>query len=262
MSIQQLNVLLGEYAGLNPDATPGVTERAVQNILEQKPGIDVEQYYQLVQRSNEEMELLLDQIVVPETWFFRYPDAFTLLQNWVLSTWLPNRRQSRLKILSVPCSTGEEPYSVAIALQEAGLPIDRFTIVAADISTRALKQAKAAVYNRHSFREPDSGIRGKYFSVQSDAFHLSETVRSTVKFHRWNVQHAPPIEITGPYDVIFCRNLFIYLHRAAQKNLMTKLSSLLSNQGLLFAGHAEAGYLLSPAFKPLPPLKAFVHCKL
>lgn len=258
-SFPEIESYLSEYAGLNPGAMPGIIGRAVERILVEKQLEDPSEYLQIMRCSPKEFDSLLEQVLVPETWFFRYPEAYRYLQRHVASRLDPN--PYKFRILSVPCSTGEEPYSIAISLTEAGLRPTQFLIDAADISHTALQKARKGEYTGNSFRGTDLTYRNSYFDARSDHFQLQPRILELVKFFSWNVLQPAPPQLKSNYDVIFCRNLFIYLHRQAQRKMIATLKQLLKADGLLFTGHAEAGPFLSPAFRPLIPMKAFVHCK-
>jgi chemotaxis protein methyltransferase WspC len=263
-SFPEIEHYLSEYVGLNPSAIPGIVGRAVERMLTQKKLDDAEEYLQLMKSSQREFDDLLEQVLVPETWFFRYPEAYQYLQRWALTRLQEQSsvRPLQLKILSVPCSTGEEPYSIAIALLEAGLRSEQFRIDAADISHTALEKAKTGHYSQNSFRGTGQHYRQRHFTKESGNYQLNENILKLVRFFLWNVLEPPPSQIKSSYDIIFCRNLFIYFHPTAQKKMIATLTQLVDSRGLLFAGHAEAGPLLSPAFRVLAPMKAFVHCKL
>jgi len=153
---------------------------------------------------------------------------------------------SSYNILSLPCSTGEEPYSIAIQLLMTGLPKQRFHIDAADISSQALQHAEAAVYYEHSFRHHDLSFRNKYFDALFDAriqrpyWKLHPHVQQCISFHLANIlQPCPTLKPT--YDIIFCRNLLIYFDEETKTKALRRLSAMLNPNGFLFLGHAGGG---------------------
>jgi chemotaxis protein methyltransferase WspC len=144
-------------------------------------------------------------------------------------------------VLSIPCACGEEPYSIAITLLELGLSPSNFQIDAVDISARHLALAERGIYRAHSFRGSDLSFRQRYFqpSPHAQSFTLDARVRATVRFHRGNLLDPHLLIGQPPYDVIFCRNLLIYLDAAARQRAMAALDRLLDRTGLIFVGHAD-----------------------
>jgi chemotaxis protein methyltransferase WspC len=256
-SYRAIEDFVRETTGINPDATPGMISRTVERILADQKYNDAEELLLDLKASKKHFDSFLEHVLIPETWFFRYPDAYHYLKRWAQHQIL---KRKPLRILSVPCSTGEEPFSIAMALLDAGLLRQQFTIDAADISLNALKKAEAGIYTGNSFRGSDLHYRERYFLEKDAEFQLSPEIHSSVNFFAWNVQEPPPHNLKKHYDVIFCRNLFIYFHSAAQKRMKTLLKDLLNADGLLFTGHAESGLLLAPVFRSLPPARAFVQC--
>ena len=141
-----------------------------------------EDYGKYLQATPAELNELIEAVVVKETWFFRDKEPFTVLARLVLTEWLPAHPATPLRLLSVPCSTGEEPYSMAMALLDAGLPPERFRIDAVDISSRALETAKHAVYRKNSFRGQARGYRERHFQPAADGYLLNQSVRDRVRF--------------------------------------------------------------------------------
>ncbi len=160
-------------------------------------------------------------------------------------------------MLSAPCSTGEEPYSIAIALLEAGLAPERFRIVAADVSRARLEFARAALYAKNSFRERTDHLRSGYFSSEGDRFRLRGEVAAAVDFRQANLRSPAFLEGESPYDAVFCRNLLIYLVPEARQQMLTHLGRLLAADGVLVTGHAEVVFFLQNGYAPVPHPRAF-----
>jgi chemotaxis protein methyltransferase WspC len=147
---------------------------------------------------------------------------------------------SVLRLLSIPCSTGEEPYSIVMALLDAGLATEQIHVDAVDISTQALARAKRATYGSNSFRGEDLTFRERYFQPHVRGSELTQWVRGRVRFHQGNLLSGEFRIAEEPYDIIFCRNLLIYFDRERQEQAMRTLGRLLVDSGLLFVGPAEA----------------------
>src|SRR5688572_2476123 len=215
-------------------------ERAVQERLAACNLVDPRDYWKRVQEAAAELQELIEAVVVPETWFFRGRESLAALARLAREEWL-RRPDGVLSLLSLPCSTGEEPYSMAMALLDVSIPADRFRIDAVDISTRVLTQAGRAVYGRNSFRGHELEFRGRHFEATADGYRLSETVRRQVCFQQGNLFAAGLLPGVERYDVIFCRNVLIYFDRATQDRAIAVLSRLLKPNGVLFVAPAEPG---------------------
>jgi chemotaxis protein methyltransferase WspC len=176
---------------------------------------------------------------VPETWFFRDGAAFAALARRAAErvACAPGRV---IRVLSAPCSTGEEPYSAAMALLDAGLDPASFAIDALDLSARAIEHARAGCYGRNAFRGTQTAFRTRFFTPTADGWLLDEQVRSRVQFRQANLMEA--CADTGVrYDFVFCRNVLIYFDRDAQDRAIRQLASRLADDGMLFVGPAETG---------------------
>jgi chemotaxis protein methyltransferase WspC len=153
-----------------------------------------------------------------------------------------------LHILSLPCATGEEPFSIAMALLDAGFAADGFQIDACEISLRAIAFAEQATYGRNSFRGSELGFRARNFEETASGYRLHDDIRRKVRFAQANVLLDSSFAIGRQYDVIFCRNMLIYFDRRNQQRAVQALARLLAPQGTLFIGASESAPLLSNGF--------------
>jgi chemotaxis protein methyltransferase WspC len=240
MSLAEVACRLRESIGLDPTVIGAdVIHHAVRERMAGLGLSVLEDYAVLLRESDREMQELAEGVVVPETWFFRDQEPFAFLAHYASSEWLPARRPEVLRVISVPCSTGEEPYSIAMTLLGAGLTPSQFHIDAVDVSQRALKVAREAVYGKNSFRGENLGFRDRYFESKGDSFCLRDAVSRTVTFMHGNLLDRLFLSTAEPYHVVFCRNLLIYLAREARARILGALNRLLARPGLLFVGHAE-----------------------
>jgi chemotaxis protein methyltransferase WspC len=241
--------LLKRTMGLDPISIgSSAIARAVQQRITACGVKSAENYLERVRTSADELQELIEAVIVPETWFFRDREAFAALARMAGADWPRANPEGKLRILSLPCSTGEEPYSAAMALLDAGFPAERFTIDAIDISTRALAFARRAIFGKNSFRGDDLEFRARHFTPVGAAWQLSESVRKQVDFRAGNLLDFFLQSGAGSYDVIFCRNLLIYFDRVTQDRAMANLGRLLAPQGWLFVGPSETGPWSSQAF--------------
>jgi len=212
---------------------------------------NVPAYLGILRGSSKEKQNLIDDITISETWFFRDSQPFQLLSEYVVNMWQPAYFGQKLNILSIPCSTGEEPYSIAMALSDAGLSEDSYVIDAVDVNTRVLKIAKNGVYGENSFRSSDTSFRDKYFRVEEGRYKIVEPIKAAVSFYHQNILSPNFMEDRGPYDIVFCRNLLIYFDLKTKCAVLKKIAQLMSPDGLLFLGHAETGRVAPELFESL-----------
>jgi chemotaxis protein methyltransferase WspC len=248
MDTARFEQLLKQTIGLDA-ASIGSTavERAVQERLLACRLADAQTYWERLSGSGTELQELIEAVVVPETWFFRDPASFAALARLVRDEESPRQTPGVLRLLSVPCSTGEEPYSMAMALLDAGFPESALRIDAVDISIRALARAKSAVYGRNSFRGSDLAFRDRHFVATAGGHSPNDAVRRVVHFRHGNLLNGLGVG-TDPYDVIFCRNVLIYFDRATQDRALAELSRLLTPRGWLFVGPSETALLSDHGF--------------
>jgi chemotaxis protein methyltransferase WspC len=242
----KIEALLKDAMGLHAASIGSASvERAVRVRLAAQGAVSVEEYWQKLKSSCTELLELIEVVVVPETWFSRDREAFAELTRIAREEWRPSRPAAVRRLLSVPCSTGEEPYSMAMALLDADFSPDRFVIDAVDISERSLAHARRGVYGRNSFRGADLAFRDRYFHPADDGHRVSDTVRRSVSFRYGNVLADDFPAGEQGYDAIFCRNLLIYFDQAAQDRTIVRLRRMLTDDGVLFVGPAESSALLN-----------------
>jgi chemotaxis protein methyltransferase WspC len=232
-------------------------ERAVHLRMAASGRVTLDRYVEFVRGSEQELQELIETIVVPETWFLRDAQAFALLSRWALESWLPKHALGPLRLLSLPCSTGEEPYSMAMTLLTAGFPAERLSIDAVDISARSLGLARCAVYGKNSFRGRELAFRETYFEVSARGWHLSRSVQSHVRFQQGNLFADDLLAGAQRYDAIFCRNVLIYFDRETQDRTVAVLRRLLALDGLVFVGPSETSLLISHDFVAVKAPLAF-----
>ena len=234
---------------------------AVQERLKACKLEDSRAYWEHVCASETELQELIDAVVVPETWFFRDREAFAALARMAHEDWLRAHPEDVLRLLSLPCSTGEEAYSIAMALLDADFAANRFRVDAVDISARALTRARSAVYGKNSFRGDDLQFRDRHFEATARGHRLSEAVRHQVQFHQGNLFARDLLPGAEFYDVIFCRNLLIYFDRTTQDRAIKVLERLLTAKGVLFVAPSETGLVLSHDFVSAKVPQAFAFRK-
>jgi chemotaxis protein methyltransferase WspC len=207
-------------------------------------------YRRELRGSPAEWQHLVETLVVPETWFFRDPTAFEALIRFARER-LADRPGRPLRLLSLPCSTGEEPYSMAIALLDAGIPPAGFHIDAVDISRRALAHGARAHYGPNSFRGSDAAFRRHHFTAGSGGYQLADDARRQVRFQAGNLCADGLLPDAEAYDVVFCRNLLIYFDASALDRAAGALRRLRAPDGLLVVAASEIAAVADRGLRPL-----------
>jgi len=252
--MEQIEKMLREKMGLDAASIgSGSIQRVIRLRMKGLGLSDATAYRELLVRSRAEWGELVEAVVVTETWFFRDPEAFSV----VVEAARASAAGSTLRVLAIPCSSGEEPYSLAIALREANVPAERVRIDAVDISSRALARANSGVYSKNSFRGKDLGYRERYFRSTKEGFILQPDLRNSVKFIEGNLLDSDFAAAEHNYDFIFCRNLLIYFDRATQQKALEKVDALLAASGILFVGPAEQPLAMEYGFVSANYSKAF-----
>ena len=264
MPFLSIKKLLQQKIGLNASSVGDSSiDRAIRQRLSSNKLDSVKEYYELLLANSAELAELVEEVVVPETWFFRNNTPFDAFQEYITKSVEPKLKDGKkIRILSIPCSSGEEPYSAAIALHRAGLSLEKIQIDAVDISKRALIKAKRAIYGKNSFRGIDDELQNNYFIKGGAGYRLIEEVREVVNFRQGNFLIGALSSEPNYYDAIFCRNLLIYFDRNTQKAALQKLHRALKERGALFVGHAETSQVTRDMFVQLYSARSFGYIKV
>jgi chemotaxis protein methyltransferase CheR len=207
----------------------------------------------------DELVHLIDVVTTNKTDFFREPAHFDYLTEKALPTLMAGNRNGRdLLIWSAGCSTGEEPYTLAIVLSEyaASHPGFRFKVLATDVSNTVLEKAHLGVFSADVVRPVAAELRKKYFlrsrDPDSNRMRVVPELRKLVEFRRLNFKEAD-FGMAEKADVIFCRNVLIYFDRPTQEQILQKLARHLVADGYMFVGHAEALHDMDLPLEPIAP---------
>jgi len=260
MAIKSIAEYLKKITGLNSGSVGmSVVEQAVnKRMLACNINTHLE-YYNILTNSNNELSFLIDQVMIPETWFFRGAETFKYLEAH-LAAKVCNAAFNKIRILAVPCATGEEPYSVAITLAECGYSPGQYVIDAVDIAHESLRLAKEAVFTAHSFRDDNKQIKQRYFRQVEAGFKLDNSITEKVSFSCGNIFELE-VEQENRYDIVFCRNLLIYFDKDTQRKALNIIAKLMVDDGVLFIGHGEAGCILNSQFKRINAPGSFAFSK-
>jgi len=233
---------------------------------------DIAAYWQFLKSSREEEAMLFDLVTTNETSFFRNPAQFELLRARIIPGFelLPAIEKNSIRVLCAGCSTGEEPYSVAMTLLAAlRNPANwRLEIVAGDLSKSCLEIATSGYYDREKLGKIPGGYIERYMERQGEGAVMKAAVRKMVHFEQLNLNDlmtpacAPACEKLGRFDIIFCRNVMIYFSSPCQQLLVDTLHELLLPGGYLFTGDAEPLHIFKHDFRPVENADCLIYQKM
>ena len=213
------------------------------------------EYCDYVENHHEsELSELVNAITTNLTAFFRENHHFEHLAREALPDILArNARTRRLRIWSAGCSTGEEPYSIAMTLLEAAPDLAGWDvrILATDIDSQVLAKAESGVYADDRVKDMDPARLRRWFrqgsGPQAGKVKVGERLQQLIAFRQLNLMQPWPMQ--GPFDIIFCRNVVIYFDKDTQKQLFNRYADILAPQGYLYVGHSESLYKTSERFR-------------
>jgi chemotaxis protein methyltransferase WspC len=248
--VVQFAALLQRTIGLDPAS---IGENAIERAVSDRfaawradsadaASAGIDDFWLAVNGVPEQLQALIEAVVVPETWFFRDAEAFNALVG-LARVRLLDQPFKPVRILSMPCSTGEEAYTIAMAMLDAGIAPERFSIDAIDVSGRALDFARRARYGSNAFRSRALGFRDRFFKPAGEQWRLLPEVSERVRFRQANLLTLDP-QTLEPFDFVFCRNVLIYFGRETQHTAVRVLDGLLASGGTLFVGPAETGLMM------------------
>ncbi|MGC8795675.1 CheR family methyltransferase [Thermodesulfovibrio sp.] len=266
---KQLRDFIYEKTGIYvPDNKKYFLENRLSRILKEKNLRNFEDYLYFLKYSANKHDIgrLFDAVTTNETFFFREPQQFEVFSNDLIPQIIKENGQmgrKDIKIWSAACSTGEEPYTIAmILLEKPELVSIRKEIYASDISESVLMSAKRGMYGSYSVRNVPPQYMAKYFKDSGGIYVLSETVKSMVKFMNINLIEEKEVKQLKGMDVVFCRNVLIYFDDKAKKKAVSLIYDVLRPKGYLFVGTSESLHNITRAFRPVVINKVVVYQKV
>jgi chemotaxis protein methyltransferase CheR len=227
---------------------------------------EFDEYYRLLVNDETEFKELLNLITINETSFFRFPAQFEAMTTRVIPEILEGKPtgSKQFRVWSAGCSTGEEPYTIAMTLLESGIPGQGFRpeVLGTDVSTEALGKAKHAVYAAKSVANLTDDVVGRYFDPVKGGLKVDRRVREVVDFQYHNLIKEPyPLVLMGNWDIIFCRNVTIYFRLDSTRRVVQNFFDSLNPGGYLFIGHSETLASISDQFEPVHTNEVFLYRK-
>lgn len=263
-AFERLRTLLAQRAGLVFDDSRRTSlSYAVADRMKAAGAPSLDAYLASVEQPRSaEAQALLDDVTIPETYFFRNAPQFRALRQLVIPELVRHAAANghRIRVWSAGCSTGEEAYSVAILLREI-LPTGPWDVqvVGTDISTRALAAARAGRYGARSLGPADAAMRKRWFTPVDGEFVVRPEIKTLVDFRHHNLVTEPALLGDGQVDLVLCRNVTIYFARDTTRALMKRLHGCLRDGGYLFLGHSETLWQISEDFRLVALGEAFVY---
>ena len=203
-------------------------------------------------KGGDELQELMNAITVNETYFYRENNQFDILVNHILPELHRNLPASRpIRILSSPCSTGEEPYSIVLHILEEGKIIEQrdIEIIGIDIDSTVIEKAKKAEYSERSVHAVPKNVLAKWFNKKNIGYKLIDDLLGSVNFKVANVFDKTQMRKLGKFDVIFSRNMLIYFDDASRKEVAMTYYDMLNTDGYILLGHAEYMNRIVSVFK-------------
>jgi chemotaxis protein methyltransferase CheR len=255
----QIRMLASEFTGIS--LSEHKKEMVYSRLARRLRALEIREFSDYISylKSNERQELgnFVNSITTNLTSFFRENHHFEYLKSTVIPELaVQHKADKKIRVWSAGCSTGEEPYSIAMTLSEAReftAPSWDVKVLATDLDTSVLNHGKQGVYDLNRVEGVDAARRSKWFhhhkADNKSVFHVSDKIKDRVTFNQLNLMNSWPM--TARFDVIFCRNVVIYFDKPTQRKLFDRYADLLNEGGYLFIGHSETLHGVTTRFKSL-----------
>ena len=199
----------------------------------------------------EEMGSLVDILTTNETYFLREEYQLKAFKEEILPEMLKKKKDKTIRIWSAGCSSGEEPYTLAMLVLEASLPLDwKVEIIGSDLSQRVLQIARRGAYSKSSFRVTPDEYKERFFHQdESGKYHVNDELKEKVTFGKLNLLDSQRINLIPTMDIILCRNVIIYFDNETKRKVIGNFYNKLNEGGYLLLGHSESLMNISTSFK-------------
>lgn len=228
-------------------------KRRIESMIKRNGKKDFEEYFQLINSDSDKYNEFINYLTINVSEFYRNANQWEILKDSVVPSLLEGK--STLKVWSAACSTGEEPYTIAMVLSNF-FPLNRIKIQAYDIDDEAINKAKLGLYSEKSITNVPEAFKKKYFSQVGNSFKISDEIKKCVEFKKFNLLKDP---YPKGYDLIVCRNVMIYFTEDAKDEMYHNFNGALREKGVLFVGSTEQ--IILPAKYKFKSLKTFFYEK-
>ena len=261
---EKFRSLIYDSSGITfSDANRPILESRLRDRLRLAQLSEVGVYYDRILKDEGEMKTFLDSITTNLTRFFRNQAHFDALERHVLPDLIQFKRskglEKKIRVWSAGCSTGEEPYTIAMILKDK-LPADfSFDITASDLSLKSLMAGSQGFYQAPKIQGIPDAYLERFFTKAGDGYQIKDDIKARVKFDYHNLKFDSGLRNV---DIIFCRNVLIYFDEAAQKNVIDRFWTSLTNHAYLYIGHSESLFGMNTQFKFLKTEWSVLYTKL
>ncbi|KZL92329.1 CheR family methyltransferase [Clostridium magnum] len=263
INLQQLAEYIYEFCGIDYLKNLPSLESKIANRLKEL-GLSLWEYCGYVKVEEKERDILIELITVNETYFFREENLLNELQTVIFPKFKERIKERPLRIWCAACSSGEEPYTLGMLINETSLfSQGSVEIIASDINKKVLRKAEKALYYKKSlsFRKMPEGMTEKYFEEEGEYYRVKDEVRKIVKFKHLNMFNKNVGSEIGKVDIILSRNVLIYFDIEAIKKVVKTFNDILNIPGYLFLGHAETITSINPGFETIYTPSIFYYKK-
>lgn len=247
---EKFRKIIYDESGITFSATNrSILDSRIKEKLREKKIDIVDDYYKLVTTDKEEMKAMLDSVTTNLTRFFRNQPHFDALINYVVPDLLEEKKKTGntvLKVWSAGCSTGEEPYTIAMILKDILPPPFTFQITASDLSLKSLMVGKKGYYPTARIGGIPENYLSRFFTKIGDGYQVKDELMNTIKFDYHNLKHDSGLH---GLDIVFCRNVLIYFDEPAQFGVINNFWNALSPHSYLFIGHSESLFGMKTQFE-------------
>ena len=231
------------------DTNRSILDSRLKERLREKQLSDVDTYFKMVTSDQEELKLFLDSITTNLTRFFRNQPHFDALINYVIPHVIEDKKKTghtKINIWSAGCSTGEEPYTIAMLLKDKLPAPYTFSIRASDISLKSLMVGRQGFYQTNRITGIPQDYLDRFFTKTPEGFQVKPELLSTISFDYHNLAHDSGVK---DFDIVFCRNVLIYFDEDAQKATIDRFWNAMAKHSYLFIGHSESLFGMETKFK-------------
>lgn len=251
-----------DESGITFSATNrSILDSRIKELLRQKNIEKPSDYYAIITKNPEEMKVMLDSVTTNLTRFFRNQPHFDAFTNYVIPNVIENKKNGidkTIKIWSAGCSTGEEPYTIAMIMKEICPPGWDFKITASDISLKCLMTAQQGFYQENRVDGIPKDYLTKYFTKVDDGYQIKDEIKNKIHFDYHNLKNDSGAR---KLDVVFCRNVLIYFDEPAQLTVINRFWESMADKSYLFIGHSESLFGMKTSFEFLKTQWACLYGK-